>query len=435
VLQGNAVIIKQPTSPLASNFQTIGPNLEIVNGRLRGGNGGPGTGAGSLSFGDSIATSFLDMQGVMRNEQPAVPLTIGDADGLDLRDTCLRDTTDNRVAMCAGEFFDAEEIVVANKLTIGMVEMIDNTGTLEINSPVEVQGTGELTLSDGVNNFSLLPVGGGLTLSGSGNTVNLAVTGANDLQINGDLEVTGAITEGGMSCTCTSDMRAKEGVEPVSPANSFLLLDKLDVISYQFKPDFEKQMKVEPGTRFDGVSAQQLDEVLPQAVRKRNVKLDNGTTMDDFHTIRKEELVPHLINAIKYLGQRINSRDDDAQLAIKYVSGLAERVNKDVKEQNAKIARLEKELLTTSELFADRLTRVETAINERAMALADNVVSVYFQRIDALDKSLKRLEDHVHTGGSGRARSVNELDGETRSLRAERAVEELLRHVGPQQNN
>ncbi len=119
----------------------------------------------------------------------------------------------------------------------------------------------------------------------------------------GDLEVTGDVI------ALTSDIRLKKDIEPITDA-----LDKVTKIrgfTYKHNELARSECKIDTGDqRFAGVSAQEILEVLPEAVKEspsNHLELYKTTVDEDkYLTVQYEKLVPLLIEAIKELKNEID---------------------------------------------------------------------------------------------------------------------------------
>ena len=121
------------------------------------------------------------------------------------------------------------------------------------------------------------------------NSSNNNTTTSNNLQFNGtDLTVGGDIT------ALASDIRLKTNLEQIDGAIAKVC--KLSGFTYEFN-ETGRGLDL-PAGRHSGVSAQDVLEVLPEAVACR--------PMDDYLTVKYEKLVPLLIEAIKELKGEID---------------------------------------------------------------------------------------------------------------------------------
>ena len=112
-------------------------------------------------------------------------------------------------------------------------------------------------------------------------TSNLTFDGTN-LSIGGDITA------------FASDMRLKTSIESITGAVAKVC--KLSGFTYEFNEQGKALFL--PEGRHSGVSAQQVQEILPEAV---------ATRPDDYLTVKYEKLVPLLIEAIKELNSEIDS--------------------------------------------------------------------------------------------------------------------------------
>jgi len=132
-----------------------------------------------------------------------------------------------------------------------------------------------------------LQYGGDFVLYSAGNTNSVAVycDNASEFKVAGSIYATNDIT-------AFSDMRLKKDVEKITSA-----LDKINKLSgftYEFN---EKGVELghEEGKRHTGVSAQELQEVLPEAVKDDN----------EYLMVKYDRLVPLLIEAVKELSGEV----------------------------------------------------------------------------------------------------------------------------------
>lgn len=97
----------------------------------------------------------------------------------------------------------------------------------------------------------------------------------------GTISVTGSAT----AYNTSSDVRLKQDFQPINPK----LLDLINVYDFEWKAD---------GTRAYGVKAQELEEIVPQAVHK-------GDSEDDMWSVDYSKLVPIMIAKIQELEARL----------------------------------------------------------------------------------------------------------------------------------
>ena len=142
------------------------------------------------------------------------------------------------------------------------------------------------TLNNAGNNRVITSSGGSTANSES----NLTFDGST-------LGVSGAITCTGNITAFTSDIRLKTEIQPIENAVAKLL--KLNGFTYEHNELAESLGYERNGERFSGVSAQDVKEVLPEAVKPAPANAD-------YMTVQYEKLVPLLIEAIKELKTEID---------------------------------------------------------------------------------------------------------------------------------
>jgi hypothetical protein len=114
--------------------------------------------------------------------------------------------------------------------------------------------------------------------------------------ITGALEVTGDIT------ALTSDIRLKDEISPITKA-----LEKVKSINgftYKHNETAKVDCNIDTGDqRFAGVSAQEIQEVLPEAVKP-------APSNKEYLTVQYEKLVPLLIEAVKELSAKVDALEN-----------------------------------------------------------------------------------------------------------------------------
>ena len=135
--------------------------------------------------------------------------------------------------------------------------------------------------------------GGALTLSN--NTPSTSkTTGA--LIVTGGVGIGEALFVGGDITAFASDIRLKTNIEPIENALDKVLT--LNGFTYNFN-DIGKELGFDTSIRHAGVSAQEIQAILPEVVAPAPVS-------DEYITVKYEKLVPLLIEAIKELKEEIN---------------------------------------------------------------------------------------------------------------------------------
>jgi hypothetical protein len=231
----------------------------------------------TLQLQDDTPTKIIDLRGILTNSQGSYgPTFIDSTDGVNFQDTAIH----------------------------------NSNGTV---SPLVCDDTEGFKVSAGpllVN--SILP--------SSGTVVTLT----------GDLTVTGTITGNvvaGTTC-CTSDIRAKENITNVASKDDLdLILSLPRRISFNYKKDLVAVDKsVSSDVLYHGFSAQELEEVYPNAVVVVNQTLGNGVKYNDFRKVKLETLVPHMVGAIKALNdENFRLRDELQELKLLVIKLLEKK--------------------------------------------------------------------------------------------------------------
>ena len=130
-----------------------------------------------------------------------------------------------------------------------------------------------------------------LTVFGANNNPNFIVAGSSaKLVSQGTIESSGNIT------AFTSDIRLKKDIEPIK--NALEKVQSLHGFTYSHN-ETAKELGFTEERRWSGVSAQEIEKVLPEAVFPAPVD-------DKYLTVQYEKLVPLLIEAIKELKEEVN---------------------------------------------------------------------------------------------------------------------------------
>ena len=160
------------------------------------------------------------------------------------------------------------------------------TVTVAINS-ISADGDNRIITSDGDGTATAEA-----NLTFDGTTLQVSGTGNNSVQM-----ATGAISATGNITAFASDIRLKTEIKPIENAVAKLL--KLNGFTYELN-ELAGSLGYElNGERYSGVSAQEVKEVLPEAVKPAPIN-------SDYMTVQYEKLVPLLIEAIKELKVEID---------------------------------------------------------------------------------------------------------------------------------
>jgi hypothetical protein len=147
-----------------------------------------------------------------------------------------------------------------------------------------------------INGNKIDTTSGKLELDADNNEVEINA----DIDHNGNLNTSGSITGNSGSfvndvVAFTSDIRLKTDIEPIQ--NALDKVQSLNGFTYKHN-EIAGELGLNTETRYAGVSAQDLQEVLPEAVK-------NAPASDEYLTVQYEKIVPLLIEAIKELKSEI----------------------------------------------------------------------------------------------------------------------------------
>lgn len=93
----------------------------------------------------------------------------------------------------------------------------------------------------------------------------------------------------------TSDIRMKENIKDTTALDSVDKILKLDVKTYNYKTDSKKRHRT-------GLIAQEVLKIMPELV-----VISKVDEMDDFHQLHYSGIIPHLINCIKDIYQKLDA--------------------------------------------------------------------------------------------------------------------------------
>ena len=186
--------------------------------------------------------------------------------------------------------------------TSGKLELNSDAGEVEINDNVDLNG--ELDL-DGLLTVDNVRINGNKIDTTSGDLV--LDSDSNEVEINADIDHTGNFVSTGSITgdsgsfvndvvAFTSDMRLKTDIEPIQ--NALDKVQSLNGFTYKHN-EIAEELGLNTETRYAGVSAQDLQEVLPEAVKP-------CPASDKYLTVQYEKVVPLLIEAIKELKAEID---------------------------------------------------------------------------------------------------------------------------------
>ncbi|ADO98094.1 fiber [Synechococcus phage S-SSM7] len=170
--------------------------------------------------------------------------------------------------------FNGTTLSVANVTSSFTGDLAGRSTASDTSKIISAGGGGyNVVLTDGLGNNKGLAIDGGITFNG----------GSNSLTVSGDITA------------FASDMRLKTNIEKIQGAVAKVC--KLSGFTYEFN-ETGRDLKLPAGKQL-GVSAQQVQEIFPEAVAVRPI--------DEYLTVKYEKLVPVLIEAIKELKEEIES--------------------------------------------------------------------------------------------------------------------------------
>jgi len=243
------------------------------------------TGSPDATFTD-ITCRNLDSTGISTSSQFTTKVNSGDLNWAMLgTDGGLELVRSDETTTAGGPYIDFKKLETSGATDVDM----DARFQMGINSSSDI---GSL-LFKVINDIGNLP-----NTVGVGNLVTRlevkpknGTTYAGGVKVTGDLEVTGDIT------ALTSDIRLKDEISPITKA-----LDKVKSISgftYKHNETAKVECDIDTGDqRFVGVSAQEIQEVLPEAVKP-------APSNNEYLTVQYEKLVPLLIESIKELSAKV----------------------------------------------------------------------------------------------------------------------------------
>ena len=175
---------------------------------------------------------------------------------------------------------------------------------------VNFDGSAAITVTAAAGTLSGATLASGVTassLTSVGTLTSLTVTGA--ITANGGVAVTGALTATGDITAYYSDGRLKENLQVIP--NALEKVSKLTGYTYNTNALGKQLLNNENDNDIKvGVIAQDLQEVLPQAVKFAPFDRDaegNSKSGENYLTVQYEKIVPLLIQAIKEQQTQIHS--------------------------------------------------------------------------------------------------------------------------------
>ena len=254
------------------------------------------------------------------NEQVIIDNNLRTSGYVDVKDTTQSTSCTTGALIVAGGAGIAKNLNVCGSATIAGITTLSSTlsvtGATTLSSTLSVTGnstiggtlgvTGATTLSNtlGVSGATTLSntlgvsgdttIGGTLNIGGTINASGSTITLNDNIQVNGSISATGDIT------AFASDERLKTNIKPLENALGKVL--SLNGFTYNFN-EVGQSLGFSTETLHVGVSAQQVQAVLPEAVVA-------APASKDYLTVKYEKIVPLLIEAIKELSQKVSDLED-----------------------------------------------------------------------------------------------------------------------------
>ncbi|ELV10259.1 Myelin regulatory factor [Tupaia chinensis] len=115
------------------------------------------------------------------------------------------------------------------------------------------------------------------------------------LVVHGNVKVMGSLMH-------PSDLRAKEHVQEVDTTEQLKRISRMRLVHYRYKPEFAASAGIEATTPETGVIAQEVKEILPEAVKDTgDMVFANGKTIESFLVVNKERIFMENVGAVKEL--------------------------------------------------------------------------------------------------------------------------------------
>ncbi|KAJ7329814.1 hypothetical protein JRQ81_015988 [Phrynocephalus forsythii] len=121
------------------------------------------------------------------------------------------------------------------------------------------------------------------------------------LVVCGNMKVMGAVMH-------PSDSRAKQNIQEVDTDEQLRRIAQMRLVEYDYKPEFASVMGINHVHQTAGVIAQELQELLPRAVRTvGDVTCENGEKVNDFLMVDKDQIFMENVGAVKQLCKLTNN--------------------------------------------------------------------------------------------------------------------------------
>ena len=161
------------------------------------------------------------------------------------------------------------------------------------------------------------------------------------LCVDGNIKVTGTVLQ-------PSDKRVKTDIAPVDTAEQLANIQQLGLYTYQLRPEWAATVNLQNAPTQCGVIAQELQQVLPSAVREESGsrRLKDGTSIANLLTVDKERLHMEALGAI----QALASKTDRLEQMVAQQEQLAAALTAELDEVVAATAAAQKRGLSDERL-------------------------------------------------------------------------------------
>ncbi|XP_043823624.1 myelin regulatory factor-like protein [Dromiciops gliroides] len=123
------------------------------------------------------------------------------------------------------------------------------------------------------------------------------------LVVCGNMKVMGTVMH-------PSDSRAKQNIQEVDTNEQLRRINRMRIVEYDYKPEFASVMGIN-STHQTGMIAQEVQEVLPRAVREvGDITCENGDKLDNFLMVDKDQIFMENVGAVKQLCKLTNNLEE-----------------------------------------------------------------------------------------------------------------------------
>jgi len=187
---------------------------------------------------------------------------------------------------------------IENPITNGVMGqgiVFDDLEGIDVKDSWITSSTGDIVLHQN-NKFNDMAADIQGSMFASGGTLTVAVLNAGT--------ITATTINGAAGTCCTSDIRMKKEISDMDATKSMELLKKLSPVEFKYVDALLQEDKWVRNTTHYGFIAQELRNVFPNAVHMREKKVGEQVYRD-FLSVQKDELIAHMVSAIKHLEAKV----------------------------------------------------------------------------------------------------------------------------------